>query len=29
MIDMLGAVWSLVLAIWFGYAAAWVVLHAR
>ncbi len=27
--DLLGALWSLVMALWFGYAAIWVLLHAR
>ena len=27
--DLQGVAWSLVLALWFGYAAAWVLIHAH
>ena len=28
-IDGMGAAWSLALAVWFAYAAAWVLMHAK
>ena len=27
--DALGAFWSLAMALWFGYAAIWVLLHTN
>ena len=28
-IDAFSAVWSLILALWFGYAAAWVLIYVH